>query len=310
MKRRDFIRTVGVGLGALAAGVSPLGRSRAAALPPESCRVAVFGYDGLGIDDARSLWSSGSGALSRLGEPVCCLSSGLSVTEPGWATIWSGLPSFLNHAWSNSNYGAMADGMHIVAKLVELHGQSLYVGWVSGKGHNVRGDVPDSPHYAVYDAVVNQGQPGRYHGDLFLTDGEVANLGATAIQEAANERHFCIFDLFRNPDITGHRSKEHGQFMEAAANVDDYVGQLMDLLPAETTVIAVSDHGFNFISRGDPENNHTCAPRGFVATNFPLAPRDTVDQASVGRLIFRLMGGDPERCRSNDTDYRMYGVDM
>ncbi|NIO06072.1 MAG: hypothetical protein GTN74_16175 [Proteobacteria bacterium] len=166
MKRRDFLNAIGTGLGVLTLGqLSESHPKRATAVVTTGCRIVVFGADGLGIEAAQELRIQGAPALSSLRPPICSLNGGFSATQPGWATIWSGLPSYYNNAYSNRAYGVMPENTHILSKIIRAYAdQDLYLVWITGKGKNILGNVEDSPQYPVYDAIVNQGHAGVYYG--------------------------------------------------------------------------------------------------------------------------------------------------
>ncbi len=312
MKRRDFLRSMGAGLGVFALGQLSNGRPRkAAAATNKGCRLVVFGSDSLGIEYARTLRRPGVPALSSLERPICSLNGGSSVTQPGWATIWSGLPSYYNGAYSNKHYGAMPENVHIVGKIINDYAdQDLSVVWITGKGNNIRGNLVDSPHYAVYDAVVNQGHPGVYYGDEGRKNHEVYRLAVPALKEAVRQRNFIAFVHFHDPDATGHRSRDYATYMQAARRVDRYIWALMQLLSDDTDVIYCSDHGFGFKELGDVKNSHAFNPWGMFATNFSILDVHCTEQASIGRLIYKRAGGDPHHCWSGDLEYSMYGIDL
>ncbi len=95
-----------------------------------------------------------------------------------------------------------------------------------------------------------------------------------------------------------------------------YIINLMQLVPQDVDIIYCSDHGFNFRSRGDLRENHIFSPRGMLATNFQTLGFDHVSQDSIGRLIYRRAGGNPDRTvffkgETGDlVKYQMYGVDL
>lgn len=319
--RRTFLKTVG--LSALGVGVSALPVMRKSVRPAwsgqlgnfESCRIVVFGVDSLRVDYAPTLISNGAQALSSLNTPICSLSGGTSGTQAGWAAIWSGMPSYYTNTWTNREFGAMPKKMHIMRKLMNAYKErDLFAVWITGKGHNIMGKRPESPHYSVYEKIVKQGYPGLYYGDEKREDQEVYDLAVTALQEAITHDNFCCFIHFRNPDDAGHEYKDYDTYIQRALEVDEYIWSLMNLLPPEieTDIIYCSDHGFDFVSLGDVENNHHYSPRGTLATNFATFEYPYVCQLSVGRLVYRKAGGNPDRtkCSEMKSAYKMYGVDL
>jgi hypothetical protein len=303
---------MGLGLGFMALGKAP--KSSRGVLPQNSnnCRIVVFGADGLRIDVARQLHFDGSPALGRLNPPICALSGGgLSLTQPGWASIWSGLPSGFHNAWKNDEYSAMPPDVHIMGKFIDYYAaQDGFAVWISGKGSAVRGNIPDSPHYQVYWPIVKQGQPGIYAADRWIGSGHVYSLAKPALQEAVNHQHFCCFVLFGNPDTIGHKTKRYDDFVAAARVVDEYIADLIEFLPPDTDILYCSDHGFNFTELGEIENTHFFAPKGMLATNFSTISHSHVTRESIGRLIFKRGGGDPDHLYSGSDPYAMYGVDL
>jgi hypothetical protein len=310
MKRRDFLKTIGFGLGFLATRQVFFAPQAARAEEAEGCKIVVFGSDSLQIDYAQTLRDQGAPALSSLNQPICSLNGGLSATQPGWATIWSGTPSFLNRTWSNSRFGSMPTNVHIIEKIIDMYIRpKLYVAWITGKGPEIAGNTKDSPHYAVYESVVKTNHPGVYHGDIHRPNSEVYSLALSALQEAASYENYICFVHFIDPDLTGHQSQDYTKYMEAAREVDEYIWDLMQLLP-EADIIYCSDHGFNFMELGDVENGHSFSPRGMLATNFPTLDVQYTEQSSIGRLIYKLAGGNPHLCFTGESTYSMYGVDL
>lgn len=277
----------------------------------DACKIVVFGVDGLRIDTAEQMRLEGSPALSMLEPPLCALSGGgHSVTQSGWASIWTGLPSYFHKSYSNDEFGAMPFDYHIMGRLIaSFQGGDFYPVWITGKGHNIMGSIPDSPHYQVYEPIVVQGHAGVYHGDQERENDDVFNLAVPALQEAVNHEKYCCFIHFQDPDCTGHVHKGYNRYMDAAREVDVYVSQLMQLLTPDTKVIYCSDHGFNFIGLGEVEDNHSYAPKGMLATNFPVKPYSHITRETIGRLIYQSAGFDPDHCLA-DREYAMYGVDI
>jgi len=190
--RRTFLKIMGVS--ALAVGAhglpisSKLVRSAHADQQPgsfERCRIVVFGSDSLKIDYAKILRDKGAPALNALNDPICSTSGGLSSTQPGWASIWSALPSERIKCWANGRFEAMPAGFHIVDKLAqpEAYGEDLYIVWITGKGHNIRGLEVESPHHAVAELIKGGKNPGTYLGDQDRTDLEVKDAALEAIEE-------------------------------------------------------------------------------------------------------------------------------
>lgn len=312
MKRRNFLKAVGGGIAALV-----LNPNTGSAEPfrktgdGRSCRIVVFGADGLRIDFAQTLRSEGAPALSALNPPICSLNGGLSMTQPGWVSIWTGMPSFLTGTYSNEQYAAILPGGHIMDRLMdEFSGKDFFCVWIAAKGPNLRGDVPSSPHYRVKNKIEKLGYPGVYHSDSFYTDEHVHQWAAASLAQALSHENFCCFIHFGNPDNSGHKFKDYTMYMQYARQVDEYVFDLMQQLPGDTDIIYCSDHGFDFISLGDIQDNHAFSPRGVLATNFPTVEPPFVCQHSIGRLIYMLSGGNPRSLRAGGHPYGMYGVDL
>ncbi len=332
MDRRDFLKKAGIGAGSMMLsmmmGQSPGLKPEAGAEELDNgrqCRIVVFGSDGLRIDFAKVLRKAGAPALSVLNPPICSLSGGFSVTQPGWAAIWSAMPANFNKAFGNDNYGSMPKNMHILERLMnEFREKDLFAVWITGKGKNIKGNIPESPHYGVYDKIVKKGFPGIYHGDKERSNEEVFHLAGPALQEAALHQNFVCFVHFHDPDATGHMTQDYREYLKAAGRVDAYIDALMQQLPEDTDIIYCSDHGFNFRTLGDVENSHGFSPWGMVATNADTLVADenqfgfggrivqaaSVCQHSVGRLIYKLSGGNPHRCLLWGRAYSMYGVDL
>ncbi len=337
--RRDFFKTVIGGAAALGvAGMFPavpqVVQPAHASQPGEftGCRVVVFGSDGLRFDYAQALASAGAPALSQLNtiNPiVCSLNSGLSVTQPGWATIWTGMPSFYTRIYNNGDFEEMRRHMHIMQKLCDGYkDDDFFLVWITGKGKNVCGNkrtlykgtpeerVVRGPHWQVKQQIVGMEHPGVYNGDENRDNLEVFNLASAAIEQLHYHTNFCCFIHFRDPDYTGHKTEGHNAYMDKALEVDNYIFDLMRLLPDYTNVIYCSDHGFDFEDRGDTRTDHRFSPCGMVATNFVTANCPVVDMCSVGRLIYRLAGGDPERAKFRKwspqviVTHNMYGIDL
>jgi hypothetical protein len=322
--RREFLKAVGTSVVGLS--TPSLQKSAMPAILPraqqigayESCRIVVFGPDGLRIDSAIKMRQEGARALSEINPPILSSSGGLSCTQPGWATIFSGLPSERIKCWSNKRFRAMPCDYHIVKKVTTaFENRDLFLVWITGKGHNIMGFKEGSPHYAVYKLIVEEGHPGSYHGDETREDDEVFNLALPALQEAVTHQNFLCFVHFRNPDSTGHRvtrdetEDDFEIYMQSARQVDDYIYELMKLLPDDTNIVYCSDHGFDFKSIGEPRNGHKFAPHGMLAVNFETMVKSEVSQLSIGRLIYKLAGGNPDwTSDKNGTLYRMFGEDL
>lgn len=175
----------------------------------------------------------------------------------------------------------MPGGYHIVEKLVQAYEEhDFFPLWITGKGANIKGDSEKSPHHAVYKMIVDDKHPGIYHGDVSREDQEVNDLARGAVEEAIRHDNFLCFIHFLNPDHTGHKVTRDGaqddfnRYMRSALEVDEYIAKLMSLLPNSTDVIYCSDHGFDFISQGDPRNGHKFSPPRDVGDKFQHATQD------------------------------------
>ncbi len=273
----------------------------------------MFGADGLRIEVAQMLHSMRSPALGALNPPLNALSGGgFSVTQPGWASIWSGMPSYLNNCWSNETFGAMPENGHIFGKLIaEFKDHDFYPVWISGKGPYVRGNIPESPHYQVYEQIVLNGHSGLYQSDLWMGNDKVYQIASQSLQEAVRHHNFACFILFGNPDGTGHKGS-YSNYVDASYEVNMYISKLMNILPPDTDIVYCSDHGFNFVEIGEVETGHHFAPNGMLATNFPTRAGTNVQvtRETIGRLIYKKAGGNPDNCVSGAISYAMYGVDL
>jgi hypothetical protein len=311
--RRTFLKTASIGIAALT--IPRLSRAPQAAPELQDngfCRIVVFGADGLRFDHSKELIDRGAPALGSLHPPICSLSGGFSVTQPGWASIWSGLPSYCVGSYTNGIYGAMPAGMHIMEKLMDVFSdEDFFPLWITGKENNIKGNIPESPHYAVYRRIVEEGHPGIYHGDEKREDREVYDLAVDALGDATSHDHFCCFVHFKNPDGVGHGQRNYEIYMNYAFKVDEYIWDLMQILPPETDVIYCSDHGFDFMELGDPKTNHFHSPQGMLATSFRTRQCLSVSQNSIGRLIYRRAGQNPDYTfRGENSPYKMYGIDL
>jgi predicted AlkP superfamily pyrophosphatase or phosphodiesterase len=316
--RRKFLKTILLGsLPLILKGCDQKSSNAAVAavVPPSTNNVVVFGSDGLRFDTSEWMRANGSPGLNALYPPTLALSGGgKSETQPGWADIWSGMPSFYHKAWSNNYYNSMPEDFHIMAKLIN---DGFYAIWITAKKPEIAGNIPDSPHYQVSDYIVNQKYPGEYHGDKYRTNQEVFELAHQAFQTVINENKFVAFVHFRNPDHAGHKTKDYDSYVKAAEEVDFYISQLIDILPEGTNIVYCSDHGFNFKQLGEIENNHGYAPMGMVATNVSYPQEFVVTRTSIGRAIYMLSGNDPDKCVAkevlnscSDCEYSMYGIDF
>jgi hypothetical protein len=116
----------------------------------------------------------GAQALSALNPPIVSSNRGLSCTQQGWATIFSGPSSEKNKCWSNKQFQAMPRDYHILKKVGTMsENRDLFLVWITGKGHNILGSKKESPHHAVYKLIIEEGHPGAYHGDE-TRDGDEA----------------------------------------------------------------------------------------------------------------------------------------
>lgn len=76
--------------------------------------------------------------------------------------------------------------------------------WITGKGPWICGNINESPHFQVYNAMNVVGHPGIYHGDEERENEYVFNLATDAIGEMTRHDNFLAFIHFRDPDYTGH----------------------------------------------------------------------------------------------------------
>jgi hypothetical protein len=349
--RRDFFKTVIGGAAALGiAGAFPavprMVRPAQAALSGEfnSCRIVVFGSDSLRIDYAQTLRDQGAPGLSALNPPICASCNGQTGTQAAWATIWTGLPSEKIRCWSNKKFERMPEGYHIMEKVIKAYedqGKDIFPFWVTGKGRNVAGKKRPSslcssntelrfgPHKAVKKLLLMDGR-GPYYGDRERNNGighydrtgayveAVHEAARPVLQEAALHDNFIGFVQFRDPDHEGHLlirqaiANDYEAYMDSALEVDTYIADLMSVLPGDTNIIYCSDHGFDFVSQGDARNGHGFSPHGMLATNFPAQNIPFVDQASIGRLIYKKAGGNPDYTfrKEGEDPYRMIGCNL
>lgn len=205
------------------------------------------------------------------------------------------------------------------------------------------------PHQCVNKLINKEGHPGVYEGDKARQNGTgaynngevyipgVHELAVPALQEMIQHDNFLAFIHFTDPDLTGHQvingniQAPAGQtqldvYKQSALEVDNYIWDLMQILPSDTNIIYCSDHGFDFISEGDAQDHHDFSPLGMLATNFTtiytgLTPPQnpdgssyfTTSQMSIGRLIYKLAGGNPDRAlpRKDGAEYYlMSGEDL
>ncbi len=309
INRREFIKGI-----AVAGSVAILPR-RVYSQEEMSCRIVLFGSDGLRIDYAQTLRLLGAPGLRSLNPPICSLSGGISDTQAGWAAIWCGMPSLYSRAGSNLTYGGMPENMHVMKKLMEAyHDRDFFPVWITAKGQNIKGNKEQSPHWEVYKSIVLDGHPGIYHGDEHREDGEVYRLATSSLEEAIRHENFCCFIQFANPDNTGHKFNNYQVYMKSAWAVDGYISRLMQMLPAETNIIYCSDHGFDFKHRGEAQNSHGFSPKGTLATNFWTKEYRNVCQMSIGRLTYKLAGQDPSHAefyrQGKIIVHNMYGTDL
>jgi hypothetical protein len=311
MDRRTLFKTTLAALAALGTGTH---RKLLAKPPPprNGIKMVIFGVDALRHDSALQLRGEGSPALAALNAPVRLLSGGgYSVTQPGWASIWSGLCSVHNNTYQNDVYQAMPVDTHIMGRLIKMHGASeFFPVWITGKGENIKGYAANTPHYQVFKPIVLEGKPGIYKGDRERSNQMVYLAAYQALSQALKYTNFCCFIHFRDPDHEGHEFMKYDRYLDAAREVDQYVFQLMQLLPPDVDIVYCSDHGFNFTELGEVEDAHQYAPRGMLATNFSLFEAPNATRESVGRLIYRRAGGDPDLCQTPYGNYAMYGVDL
>ena len=325
MDRRTFLKTVGiaaVGLGTSALPVSSRFVRPAQAGEPgayERCRMVVFGADSLGFENAQVLRNSGAPGLNALPPPFCVSCDGLSVTQPGWATILSGLSRVQIECWQNQGYKKMPHGYHIFRKIMTAYSErdlDLYVVWITGKGKNITGwndkTQKKGPHWSVCHRIEEQRQPGVYHGDKERDNEEVFELAMNSdgLVEAVQHDNFIAFIHFHDPDCTGHSTENYDDYMQAALEVDNYIYQMMNLLE-DTDILYCSDHDFHFKDNGQTRNGHQFAPLGMGATNVPTLGQSLVSQASLGRFIYRRAGGNPDWTLNKEgRPYSMYGVEI
>lgn len=344
MGRRDFLKTAaGLAAGVAAFGVGGLNwGSKPGIIEPaygadpgtyDRCRVVVFGADALSYDNAVQLRNMGAPALNALNEPFYVSCGGLSSTQPGWAEVWSGLPSAFNQVYENRVFGRIPGGKHIFAKLIKnFHdgqGKDIYGIWVTGKGRNIKAKGAHAPHWSVYRLYCDGEYSGSYHGhgecetcNDEKENAEVFEKAGLALEEAVKHDNFLAFIHFRDPDHTGHGvtrgalpipfgKTDHDVYMESAMEVDNYIFDLMDILPADTSILYCSDHGFDFVSRGDLRNGHRSAPDAMGAVNSVPVNTSNIDRMSLGRFVYRSAGGNPGCTPREDGElYEMFGRDL
>lgn len=339
MDRRRFLKTVIGGVAALSVAGAfpgvPKGVPPARAGQPgnfDGCRLVVFGSDGLRVDYARTLATNGApalGLLHNINPIICSLNNGLSCTQPGWTTVWTGMPSCYTRVYANTQYGELPEQMHIMRKIFSAYrNEDLFLVWITGKGKQLAGKkrklhagTPDEqvvkgPHFQVKQLVEGLEQPGVYHGDVERTNLEVYELAYDALQESVNHRNFCCFVHFQDPDQTGHAANSYGSYMDAALEVDNYIRDLIEQMGLldSSKIVYCSDHGFDFKDRGDTNVGHKYSPQGMLATNFETNNYPVVDMCSVGRLIYKLAGGNPDKTKYVTTDgistHSLYGTDL
>jgi hypothetical protein len=311
MNRRTLFKTTLAALAAVVTGTRQMIMAKPSSRR-NGVRLVVFGVDALRHDSALLLRGEGSPALASLNTPICVLSGGgYSMTQPEWASVWSGLCCVLHRTYKNNLFNAMPTDTHIMGRLMKMYPlEKFFPVWITGKGYNIKGDAFDSPHFQVYKPIVLDGRPGVYMGDRERENEQVYTAASKALQEAITNDNFCCFIHFHDPDQTGHKKESYNEYLDAAREVDQYVYQLMQILPPDTEIIYCSDHGFNFTELGEVENNHHFAPRGMLSTNFILANATHASRQSVGRLIYKLAGGNPDFCETPSGVYSMYGVDL
>lgn len=302
MNRRNFIKTTAAGI------VGPMVMREQKRPKTSNRRMVVFAADGLRYDTAYQLWVNHQGGIGQLNGPICALSGGaLSVTQPEWASVWSGMPCWLHRSFTNLEFEGMPDNYHIAWKLMQ---ENFYAVWLTGKGWPIKGDILDSPHYQVYDAIKNKGYPGVYIGDEERENDEVYDHAVTELAQAATHDKFICFIHFRDPDHAGHEYENYASYLQAAGMVNAYIGALMAMLPGDTDIIVCSDHGFNFRELGAIEDGHKYAPKGMMAANFEMHDVRGISRQTIGRVVYSRMGGDPDNAFSGGRVYSMYGVNL
>jgi hypothetical protein len=352
ISRRTFFKIAGSAAVALTA--SPIIESRSGFVKPayaaqpgsyDSCRTIVFGSDSLRIDYAHTLKSSGAPALSRLNDPITATCGGATNTQAGWASIWTALPSYEIGVYDNGkddrngrddfvgdlNYRSVPNGTHIMHKIAHHYisqGKDPFIAWVTSKSGNLKSKGKNGPHKKVRKLIEGGEVSGYYDGKDGLSNQQAYDSGYSALTEALQCQDFAAFIHFGDPDDTGHETTKYSSYMDQAREVDNYISDLMDLLPASSipgspsydtnasdfvNVIYCSDHGFDFQDQGDLHNGHGHSPHGMLATNFPTLSTPYIDQMSIGRLIYKLAGGNPNCTFKNKNfgrSYRMSGMDL
>lgn len=308
MNRRTFLKAGSLAVLSTLAGHVNIRQAKASSTAVYN-RIVVFGVDGLRYDFCKDIHGGG---LERLNPPILALSGGgLSVTQPGWADIWTGLPSYWHGARMNDLYSAMPEGLHIMGKLIT---EGFTPVWVTGKDPEICGDIPESPHYELNKYINLDGNRGLYKADVYRNTHETWLWGKYAIEHIQEGEYFCMFIHFQDPDKTGHQDKDPQTYLQAARTVDAYIADLMDRLPPDTAIIYCSDHGFNFELLGECESTHTCAPDGMLASNVEFKPNTTITtRPAIGRLIYKLAGFDPDHLfcgEPHNRPYKMYGLDL
>ena len=283
------------------------------------CKIAVIVMDGLRPDLAMEMHNDQTTTISTFvnHDTFHCL--GLSCTQTGAATLWTGVPPYFHKAVENQSYYDASlpefpyKYFHIIPKLMHYYrNDDLFTVWVSGKAKNVRGNVPCSVHSHMYARIYYNISPGFYMGDGMYEDSQVEDAAINAIREAVVHNNYIIYVHYNMPDVCGHQYEDYDKYVQEAYTTDIRVRNVINELPTDTKIILLSDHGFNVLSLGELENGHRMSPVVPIFTNF--MPSDEIDNhADVSRLIYSLAGGDPDRTRLMKAGtrtvhgYRMYG---
>jgi len=140
-------------------------------------------------------------------------------------------------------------------------------------------------------------QPGSLSASFFLKnnhapegDGELADLATRWVR---SNRVDFIFVYLGYVDTAGH---DHGwmsqPYLSAIANADRCIGKVMDAMPADATIIVMSDHGGHAQSHGTDGDEDTTIPFIIGGPRIPRAHaiRQQIQITDIAPTVATLLG--------------------
>ena len=289
MNRRSFLRNVGVGLGCLA--LSP--RIARCSEIKTTSKLAMIIWDGCERTRVKQLMRDGYlpnlSMLASQGSIVELHAGARTCTKPGHAAILTGYGPYTTGVWENTMWTQIPHGLSILERLYENFGSTFNEFWTSGKSEQV-GAGPGK----VFSNAIRYCL--RYDND---DDREMDRTGTRAVKWINNHKASPGFWFihFREPDFSGHHYGEgSAEYSEAIINLDSWLGEIVNVAPADMAIMVLTDHGFDIggfhklNQKGELRYAHFHAPKAWIACNRPLARCGNL--LDVAPTVYEIYGID------------------